>query len=111
MLWYSKLLFGNQWLHLLKLNPDNIKMKTSDMRLSFVSARLGVLFIGLILELIGTYSFLMGLGTGTLVACILFSTNSSQVVYSGKKWQLFLIDTGYHAVGTIIIGIILGIWN
>ncbi len=109
-LWYNKILFGEAWMKLLKLDPETLEMKPMDLVLSLVGNLLGVLFVALLLELGGTYTVLYGLGTGAIVAGILFTTSSSQVVYSGKSWKLFLIDTGYHAVSLLLVGILLGLW-
>lgn len=111
MLWYSPVLFGNAWMKMLNFKKDELEMKSTDMIFSLLGEIVGVFFLALIFELIGEYNFLNGLGLGALVAGILFTTSSSQVIYSKKPWKLWLLDAGYHATSLLLIAILLGIWN
>lgn len=110
-LWYSPVLFGDAWMKMLNFKKDELEMKSTDMIFSMISAILGVIFLALIFELIGEYTFLIGLGVGALVAGIIFTTSSSQVVYSKKMWKLWLLDAGYHATSLFLVAILLGIWK
>lgn len=111
MLWYNKILFGVPWMKLNKFREEDLEMKPKEFIYTFAGSIFGIVFTALLLEVGGVYTFVRGLVVGLLIAGVLFTTSSSQVVYSGKHWKLWLIDAGYHAASLIIVGILLGLWN
>ena len=111
MLWYSPVLFGDVWMKMLNFKKEELKMSPLHIFCTFIGAIFGTFFIAFIFELIADYTFLKGLGLGALLAGIIFTTSSSQVLYSKKPLKLFFIDAGYHAAGILLISILLGIWN
>ncbi|QEE16857.1 DUF1761 domain-containing protein [Promethearchaeum syntrophicum] len=111
MLWYNPILFGDVWMKMLNFKKEELEMKPLDMVYTIIGAILGTFFIAFIFELMGDYTFLKGLGLGAILAGIIFTTSSSQVIYSKKHWKLFLIDAGYHATSVLLISMLLGLWN
>ncbi len=115
-LWYSKLLLGKQWMKHLGVTEDKLEMKPTDYVFSILGGILGSVFLAVIMQIGGIYAIsgsiriLWGFLIGLVVAGIVFTTSSSQVVFSGKKWQSWLIDSGYHASALIIVGIVLSAW-
>jgi hypothetical protein len=111
-LWYSTILFGNKFMDYLGKTADELEAKPTDFIGAAIAAIATNLVLALILDLIGTFDVLLGV----LVALLAWGGFSAtaglyNVIFEGKKFGLYLIDTGYHLVGLIIAGVILGLWQ
>ena len=112
-LWYSPLLFVRQWQAETGLSNQDMGKR---MPLAIPGQTIGsVVTAFVLLHLIiyaGASSALSGAGVGA--ACWLAFTampSLGYVLYGSRKPRLVLIDNGYHLVGLLIMGAILGGWK
>ena len=111
-LWYSKVLFGKQFLKYLGKSEDELEMKAQDIFGPVIASFLIFLFYAILLDLIGTFDIILAL----LVAIIIWvgfilTSNVYSVFYEGRSWGLYLIFTFYHLVGLLIGALIIGLWQ
>jgi hypothetical protein len=119
MLWWSPKLFGSQWIKLMgwgdKSKEEMDKMKKeakSAYTVSAIMALITALFMAIFLEYLPITTWWCGplTGIGIWVGFVGPATITNSM-YSGKpNHKLWAINFGYHLVGLILIGLILGNW-
>ena len=115
-LWYSKVLFGNKWIQLAKIDMSdpNVKKGMGGMMIStlllilIVCFSLEVLIIKFGFEQEISYGIKLGLLTGLGFATTAVSIN---YVYERKPTNLYLINNGYHVLGHVLAASILVLWR
>ena len=110
-IWYS-LLFGKIWANETGVVlPDKSGPRVLPLVGQFVSTFLYVLGIAFILKLHGPYGIREAIHVSAMFTIfIIIPMNSGNLFFTGKK-KLFAIDVCELAIGTFVIGIILGLWN
>lgn len=105
MLWYSPVLFGNQWMKLMGLTKADFEKKSSKNNMtrtysvSFVMMLLEAFVVRLFLGYIQVRTFPQALimafwiWLGFMVPIVL-----NTVLYGGKNAKLFWLDAGYQLV-------------
>jgi hypothetical protein len=115
-LWYSKVLFGNSWAAMLKLDVNDPAHKKGMGKMMAGSFFLmAITCIGLALLIVKVnfdnnyiYGIKIGLMTGICYASTAVSIN---YVYENKPFGLYLINNGYHVICHIIAATILIMWR
>ena len=116
-LWYSPLLFAKQWMAAHAHTPEDVAKMKADAPKAYAISFVAFLIMAAILQMV-----LNHLGCARLAArralggAHLGSASRSRIglmanVYSGKKFGVFLIDTGYQLVYLVVMGAILGAWH
>lgn len=110
-IWYS-VLFGKLWAKETGvIMPDSPKPKVFPLVGQFVSTFLYVAGVAIILNLHGSYGIREGLHVALLVSVFfIIPMNSGNLFFTGKR-KLFLIDVSERILGTLVTGIILGVWH
>ena len=109
--WYSKILFGNMWMESIGKTEDDLEMKPISFIGSAITSFIMPLFLGILLELIGTINLINGILVGLVVWFGFIATfGLYDVLYQDKNVKTYIIDILYHFVGLLIAGIILGLW-
>jgi hypothetical protein len=108
--WYSPALFANAWMEAVG-KPKGAPMGDNYIYLGAVfgelMAVLGLAYIG---QLIGATSWMAGATLGALVwLFFVVSTALVNSTFQGKPLKLYLIDMGYHFVGLVLAGAIIGL--
>jgi hypothetical protein len=110
-IWYT-LLFGGIW-----ERETGVSMKSQGkpqlwaMFGQFISTLLFTIGIAIILRLYGTYGITEGIYISTLITVFfVIPINSGNLFFTGRK-KLFLLDVCERATGSLVIGIILGLWK
>ena len=116
-LWYSKPMFGNDFIALLGWNVKKMNKPTSgEMAKSIGGGALatGIMafVMSLFAEYIGANTWLFGMQLGFqlwlgFVATVLVGS----VLWERKPWKLFFINSGYWFVALLIMGAIIGGWQ
>ena len=108
-LWYSKL-FGETWR---KETGVSAEPKPGPAALigQFASTFLYVFGVAIVLKMSG----LSGIGGGffsAIFATVLFAMpiNSGNIFFTGKR-KLYIIDVSERAFGSLVVGVILGLWQ
>ena len=110
-LWFSPGLFGKAWMEENGLSEDDVK---GNMGLIYGLTFVLYLIIAFLLDgFLGSDATLMsGLAHGAIVGIGWVSTSTGVTyLFERKSTRLFLINAGYHTVGFIVLGAILGLWN
>lgn len=110
-IWYSKYVFGGIWS---RASGMPYKEGKKHSPFVFISA--------LIFYLIAAFAFAIlvepqpelyyAIKTGAEIGFFFVATSFGiNYVFSGRSWQLLLIDGGYHIVQFVIYGVVLGLWK
>jgi hypothetical protein len=109
--WYSRLLFGVQWMEERGIDPDKMEKPNPNIYLiTFLAILLSSFVLVHLIKLADPNSnALTGAVTGFWVGLgVILTTHGINALYSGKSMRLFLIDVGYHLVGFLVMGAVLG---
>lgn len=117
MMWHGPL-FGKTWAKLSGVSEE--KMRSGGM-----ARRIGISFIGWLLMsyvlqhaivFAGKYLGLSGIQAGLIVGFFnwlgfIAPVLMAPVLWEGKSWKLWLINSGYFLVSLLVMGIILAVWK
>lgn len=111
-LWYSPLMFAKTWMELRNIKEEDIDGPNPVIFLySFILQGIAVITLALFMTAMGingvTNGAIIGLAAG---AGILFTLAGSTGLFTELKLKLHFIDSGYHVVGMVLSGLILGWW-
>lgn len=115
MLWYSPMLFGKQWRSLMGITANGMKAARKKMGVTYGLSFVMTLIMGYIFALLvrttQVLTFAEGVQLGALLWLGFVSTvQLTDVVFSGKSWKLYLINTGYQLTALLAMGAILAQW-
>lgn len=114
--WYG-LLFGNKWMQLMgwdqqKVDAVQQEGATRQMIISLIGALVTALILAMIYARAGVQSWLDGLKLAALIWLgFVALTGMDSVVYEGRNYGLYQINSTYHLAGLLIAGAILGAWR
>ncbi|MBD3228539.1 MAG: DUF1761 family protein [Candidatus Lokiarchaeota archaeon] len=116
-IWYR--IFEKTWLEEINKTKEDVKFTFSDYIGTVVTALLITFVEGVVIEFfhyalvdIGqTMNALFGLLIGlTVWVGFIGAVGMIQILYKNRSGTLFLIDYGYHLIGLIIGGLLMGGW-
>ncbi|HRH23094.1 MAG TPA: DUF1761 domain-containing protein [Candidatus Magasanikbacteria bacterium] len=115
MLWYSKFLFGTVWRKASGITPEQMEKGKKNMVPFMVIAALGAAIGAIVLlftiRWFGEFSILGGAHVGILVWFgYVMVTQLDSVLWDGKSFRYFFINTAYSLVKFAGMGMILGAW-
>ena len=119
-LWYGPLLFAKPWMKLMGHTKETMEGAKKDLAKTYTES--------FILTLVSAYvlSHVMGLSqsfynygavmTGLTSAFwmwlgFVMPVQATDVLFGGKKWKLFGINTGYQLASLLAMGVVLGLMN
>ena len=110
-MWYT-LLFSDLWTKETGISMKSQgKPKVWTLIGQFLSTLLYAFGIAIILRSFGSYGIIPGIYISVLVTVFfVIPINSGNLFFTGKK-KLFLLDVCERALGSLVIGIILGVWK
>lgn len=109
-LWYTRF-FGETWRQETGVSDPTAKPPTGALIGQFISTLLFTLGIAIILNLRGSFGIAEGVLVSALVTVFFaIPINSGNLFFTGKK-RLFLIDVSERALGSLVVGVILGVWR
>lgn len=117
MLWYSPMLFGNAWAKLVGMDMKKKKSKEEMMKgmvPGMIFSLIGTFVMGYVLS--GFLSSGMEMNQALELAFFIWlgfmGVNTiSEVFYQGRKFPLWVIDSGYKLVSILIVAAILVSWQ
>jgi hypothetical protein len=113
-LWFSPLLFAKAWGSLQQRDLSTVDRKDAlrSMAASFIVTFAVVIAVDLFCFALGASTALGGLKVGLALALgLMAATYAISFAYSGKKWALYLIETGYQACAIVLSAVILAVWR
>lgn len=109
-LWYTKL-FGETWREETGLPAPTAPPPPSALLGQFVSTFLFTFGVATIIDLRNIDGIAGGVLAAALVTvCFAIPINSGNLFFTGKT-RLFMIDVAERAVGSVLVGVILGAWR
>lgn len=111
-LWYSPLMFAKTWMELQNIKEEDIDGPNPVIFLySFILQAIAVTSLALFISAMNidgaSNGAIIGLGAG---AGILFTLAGTTGIFTELKLKLHFVDSGYHVIGMILAGLILGWW-
>lgn len=119
-LWYSPILFAKAWTRLMGLNPKVLKESQKTMggmyALSFVAAMITAYVLThtmfLSRNFYGNSPVLTGVTTAFFVWLgFIMPVQLTDVIFGGRKWELWFINTGYQLASVMAMGIVIGLMS
>jgi hypothetical protein len=118
-LWYGPV-FGKQWRALMGISLEEMKaMPLSPMQAmagGFVVALIMAYVLSHVIAFASSYyaqpsSYMAGLSAAFWMWLgFVATTQVGVVLWEGKRWQLFFLNTTYSLVSMLVMGAILGVW-
>lgn len=114
--WYGPMLFAKEWMKLMGHTAET--MKKDDMAktygISFVLALVTAYVLAHVMFLSENFFQYPSLQTGLTSAFwmwlgFVMPVQATDVLFGGKKWKLFAINTGYQLVSLLAMGVVLGL--
>lgn len=114
-LWYSPMLLGKIWVDSLDKSEDELQKDFNPIKAYSISF-LAQLVMAYILARIMSYAGVTTPEEGIRIAFMAWigftaTTMTVNMLFEGKTFRQFLVDSGYHFLVLIIYGLILGIWR
>lgn len=112
-LWYSPLLFGKQWMAAVGFTDEDVQGGSAVIYLYpllfYVIAAIVMALLVSALQITNVAEGIFLAGLGWLG--FLLPSMGASMVFESRPTKLFLIYSGYHLVGFLILGIILTVWQ
>jgi hypothetical protein len=110
-LWYT-VLFGKMWREEQGVPPDaKGTPPVGSLIGQFISTLIYTFGVAILMKLYGAGDVKGGLVVAMLITVFIVAPiNSGNLFFTGKK-RLFLLDVSERAVGTLVVGIIIGLWQ
>ncbi|MBI4137550.1 DUF1761 domain-containing protein [Candidatus Roizmanbacteria bacterium] len=118
--WYAPFLFGKQWQKLMGITVKDMEKGKQEMPRLMIIAFIATLVSAYVLRHVTVFSeafygmdwvttgvmsgFWMWLG-------FIAPVQLTDWIYGGKKFQLFMINTGYQLASMLVMGAIVGGWS
>ncbi len=117
-LWYSYAMFAKPWMKLMGYTKDSMKDEQKKMgpmyALSFVVALVTAYVLSHVMFLSEHFYGYTPLMTGVTTAFFMWfgfvaPVQMTDVIFGGKPWKLFYINTGYQLASLLAMGVVLGL--
>jgi hypothetical protein len=110
-LWYSPVLFGSYWMKLMEYKKNRKGMQKTYI-LTFIAAIISASVLRYLIKITGA----IGVGGGIKIGFFVWLGFTTTVqftdwIFSDKKKELYILNTGYQLVSFLIMGVILSIWQ
>jgi hypothetical protein len=115
--WYSYAMFAKPWMKLMGYTKESMKVEQKKMgpmyALSFVLSLLTAYVLAHVMGLSQNFyqqnDILAGVGSAFWMWLgFVMPVQATDVIFGGKKWTLFAINTGYQLASLLAMGIVLG---
>ncbi|MBI4151857.1 DUF1761 domain-containing protein [Candidatus Woesearchaeota archaeon] len=113
-LWYSPLLFGKQWMRLMKINPAERASKKKEAARGYALMLVTALVMSFVLArfVTGASTWIEGALTGLWVWLGFIATVTlGGFLWEGKPFSLYLLNAGYWLVTLLLTGSLLAAWK
>lgn len=109
-IWYSKLLFGNQWMKLAQLK--DVRPNPVTYLVGLLAYVLAAYILAQVAAAFGANSLVAGMMAGFWTWLGFVATISlGSVLYEGKPLSLYLLNNGYNLISFLVMGGIIGLWR
>lgn len=118
-LWYSPILFAKPWMKLMGYTDKSMKETQKKMApmytISFVVTLISAYVLSHVMTLSGNYFHSDRLMTGLTTAFWMWlgfiaPVQVTDVLFGGKTWKLFAINTGYQLASLVAMAVVLAMF-
>lgn len=118
-LWYGPMLFGKQWMKLMGITKESMAAAKKEMGKTYTISFVMTLVMGYVLAhvmaLSENFFHYDRLSTGLITAFwmwlgFVMPVQATDVLFGGKKWKLFAINTGYQLASLVAMGVVLSLF-
>lgn len=112
--WYAPPVFGTAWMRLIGRKSEDMEKGTLPQAyaMMFVSALVLSFALAHVLRWAGAATAVAGIKVALAVWIgFVLTTSSGSFIFEGRPAALYWLNTGYHGVGMIVIGLILTLWK
>ncbi|MBI4066448.1 DUF1761 domain-containing protein [Candidatus Gottesmanbacteria bacterium] len=115
-LWYSPLLFAKPWMALKGLTEEKLEAAKKQMGQMYALSFGGAIVMAYVLAHFADYAVAVDWVTGAQVGFwawlgFVAPVQMAEVLFGGKSWKLYMINTGYQLASLLVMGGILGGWR
>lgn len=105
-LWYSSFAFGKQWMKLSGISQEAMKKGAQKAYLMVFATALILSFVlSRFVSMAGAHTFNDGAIIGFWVWLgFVVTTNAADVIFVGKKMELFQLNMGYNLIALLLMG-------
>ena len=117
-LWYSPMLFAKPWMKLMGITQQDMKGAQNGMvkmyAISFFAALVTAFVLSHVVAMSEKFFGSSPLETGLNSAFWMWvgfvaPVQLTDVIFGGKKWKLFAINTGYQLASLLVMGVVIGL--
>lgn len=112
-LWYSPLLFAKPWMAAVGLTNEDVQGGSPLIYLyPLIFYVIAAAVVALLIQALGITTIAAGIFLGALgwLGFMLPAIGSSYI-FESRSFKLFLITSGYHLLGFLLLGSILAVWQ
>lgn len=110
-LWYSPMLFGNVWMRLVGLKPDEMRTAAGPMAGTVIMTIIASYLLAVFIEIAGATTALEGFVVALLLSIVLAAKIAVNYFFEGRGVKLYLLTIGFHVIPYLIGGVILAVWK
>ena len=116
-LWYGQMMFGKSWMRLMGYTKESMEKAKKEMGKTYAMSFVFTLVMAYVLthvmamsqNFFGYGDMMTGLSSGFWMWLgFVMPVQATDVLFGGKKWKLFGINTGYQLVSLLVMGVVLG---
>ncbi|HSA84058.1 MAG TPA: DUF1761 domain-containing protein [Patescibacteria group bacterium] len=117
-LWYGPILFAKPWMKLMGYTAESLKKEQAQMgktyAISFLLALVTAYVLSHVMSLSAYFYQTDAVMTGLTSAFwmwlgFVMPVQATEVMFGGKKFALFAINTGYQFFSLLVMGLVLGL--
>lgn len=117
-LWYGPMLFAKPWMKLMGHTSESMKTAKKEMgkmyAISFVASLVTAYVLAHVMRLSENFFHYAPVATGLTSALwmwlgFVMPVQLTDILFGGKKWKLFAINTGYQLAALLVMGIVIGL--
>ena len=110
-IWYGPL-FGGAWMSALGKSPDDIQPSPAPFVISFFTALITAIVLAVLINALGVSTLGSGVVIGLLIGVGFIATAmASDSAFCGWGVKLWLIQSGYRVLYSVVMGAILAVWR
>lgn len=115
-LWYSDALFGRRWMALMGKKETDLANMKKEAPKGYFGMFIGSLILSFVLAVFLGYRGVTGALDGVLVGALawlgfVFTTMMGTALFESRPRGLFYLNSGFHLVSMVIMGLVLAWWR
>lgn len=114
-LWYSPILFGKEWMELSGIKKSDMAKAKKKMAATYTVAFLVAIITSFVLKQFIDLFYIVNLFDAVQLAFWIWfgfvaTTLIGGILYEGKSWKLFVINSGYQLASIMLMAVVLSYW-